>query len=69
MSGISVAARQELVQTVGERYREGTADAKRRILDEFVALTGKSPEARHSGPEWEGPDTGCHEARAPAPLR
>ena len=40
MSEISAAARQELVQAVGERYREGTADAKRRILDEFVVLTG-----------------------------
>ena len=39
MSVISAAARQELVQAVGERYREGTTAAKRRILDEFVALT------------------------------
>src|SRR3954471_5507626 len=39
MSEISAAARQELVQAVGERYREGTTAAKRRILDEFVALT------------------------------
>jgi hypothetical protein len=39
MSEISVAARQELVRAVGERYREGTTAAKRRILDEFVALT------------------------------
>jgi hypothetical protein len=40
MSEVSAAARQELVQAVGERYRGGTADAKRRILDEFVVLTG-----------------------------
>src|SRR6266850_927096 len=40
MSEISATARQELVQAVGERYRGGTADAKRRILDEFVVLTG-----------------------------
>jgi hypothetical protein len=40
MPEISAAARQELVQAVGHRYREGTADAKRRILDEFVVLTG-----------------------------
>ena len=40
MAEISVAARHELVQAVGERYREETIDAKRRILDEFVALTG-----------------------------
>jgi hypothetical protein len=39
MSEISAAARQELVQAVDERYREGTPAAKRRILDEFVALT------------------------------
>lgn len=40
MTAISAAARQELVRAIGERYRGGTADAKRRILDEFVALTG-----------------------------
>ncbi len=40
MSEISAAARQELVQAVVERYRTGTIGAKRRILDEFVALTG-----------------------------
>jgi hypothetical protein len=39
MSEISAAARLELVLAVGERYREGTTAAKRRILDEFVALT------------------------------
>ena len=39
MAEISAAARQELVQAVGERYREGTTATKRRILDEFVALT------------------------------
>lgn len=40
MSEISATTRQELVQAVGERYRGGTPDAKRQILDEFVALTG-----------------------------
>ncbi len=39
MAEMSAAARQELVGAVGERYREGTSEAKRRILDEFVALT------------------------------
>jgi hypothetical protein len=39
MSEISAAARQELVRAVGERYRERATAAKRRILDEFVALT------------------------------
>jgi hypothetical protein len=39
MSEISAAARQELVRAAGERYRQGTTAAKRRILDEFVALT------------------------------
>ncbi|MEA3197228.1 MAG: hypothetical protein QOF32_1280 [Gammaproteobacteria bacterium] len=39
MSELSTAARLELVRAVGERYREGTSAAKRRILDEFVALT------------------------------
>ena len=40
MSEISAAARQELVQAVGERYRGGAAEAKRRVLDEFVVVTG-----------------------------
>ena len=40
MSEISTAARQELVQAIGGRYRTVSADEKGRILDEFVALTG-----------------------------
>ncbi|MCX5739869.1 MAG: transposase, partial [Proteobacteria bacterium] len=37
---ISVAARQELVKAIGERYRAGSREEKFRILDEFVAVTG-----------------------------
>ena len=37
---ISGEARRELVRAVGERYRVGTREEKRRILDEFVAVTG-----------------------------
>lgn len=37
---ISGDARRELVRAVGERYRGGTREEKRRILDEFVAVTG-----------------------------
>ena len=40
MSTISAGARQELVVAVAERYQTSTAAEKRRILDEFVALTG-----------------------------
>jgi hypothetical protein len=40
MSRISAAARRELVESVGARYRSATADDKRRMLDEFVAVTG-----------------------------
>ena len=40
MSNISAKARKELVAAVAERYRDGTASEKGRILDEFVALTG-----------------------------
>ncbi len=36
---ISGDARRELVRAVGERYRAGTREEKRRILDEFVAVT------------------------------
>ena len=46
MSEISAAARPELVQAVGERYRQGTTAAKRRILDEFVALPGTTGSTR-----------------------
>ena len=40
MSTISAGARKELVVAVAERYQTSTAAEKRRILDEFVALTG-----------------------------
>lgn len=36
---ISGEARRELVRAVGQRYRAGTHEEKRRILDEFVAVT------------------------------
>ena len=37
--------------------RTASADEKGRILDEFVALTGLSPEARDSGAQWSSPAT------------
>jgi hypothetical protein len=37
---ISMATRSELIEAIVERYRTGHRDAKRRILDEFVAVTG-----------------------------
>jgi len=37
---ISMAARSELVQAIVERYRGASRGDKRRILDEFVAVTG-----------------------------
>lgn len=37
---IGAHARQQLVQAIGERYRAGSKEAKARILDEFVAVTG-----------------------------
>ncbi|WP_292572398.1 hypothetical protein [Mesorhizobium sp.] len=37
---ISMAARSELIEAIVERYRMGCRDDKRRILDEFVAVTG-----------------------------
>lgn len=39
-SRLSRAARKELVEAVGIRYRDGAHAEKARILDEFVALTG-----------------------------
>jgi hypothetical protein len=40
MADISASARQELVQAVAGRYRGANVDQKKRILDEFVAVTG-----------------------------
>jgi hypothetical protein len=40
MSKVSAETRRELVQALGERYRTVGRQEKRRILDEFVALTG-----------------------------
>jgi hypothetical protein len=40
MSKLSTGARQELLQAVTVRYQGAAAEAKGRILDEFVALTG-----------------------------
>ena len=40
MSRISTSARGELVAAVSDRYRSAQASEKRRILDEFVAVTG-----------------------------
>jgi hypothetical protein len=40
MSQISAAARRELVESVGARYRGALADDERQMLDEFVAVTG-----------------------------
>ncbi|MCC6642612.1 MAG: transposase family protein [Deltaproteobacteria bacterium] len=37
---ISVQARQELIQAIGERYRASSRQEKLRILDELVAVTG-----------------------------
>jgi hypothetical protein len=37
---ISMATRLELVEAITERYRESCQSDKRRILDEFVAITG-----------------------------
>ena len=39
MDRISGDARRELVRAVGDRYRAGSREEKRRILDEFVAVT------------------------------
>jgi hypothetical protein len=40
MAKVSAKTREELVQAVGERYRDAESRAKGRILDEFVQLTG-----------------------------
>src|SRR6266508_4596605 len=37
---ISMVAKKELVRAVRERYQAGSRGDKRRILDEFVAVTG-----------------------------
>jgi hypothetical protein len=40
MATISAGARRELVNVAGERYRQACRKDRRRVLDEFVALTG-----------------------------
>ena len=37
---MSIESRRELLRSIGERYRAGSREAKRFILDEFVAVTG-----------------------------
>jgi len=39
-SRIDIKARRELVRAVSDRYRRGSKRDKRRILDQFVAITG-----------------------------
>ena len=49
MSGISAAARRELVESVGVRYRSVSASGdKRSIQDEFAPVTGYHAQACHS---------------------
>ena len=38
--GISKMAKQELLDTIRDRYRSSTKKDKSRILDEFIAVTG-----------------------------
>lgn len=40
MKPMSQKGRVELIKSIGDRYRSGTWIVKRRILDEFVAITG-----------------------------
>jgi hypothetical protein len=37
---VNAAARQDLLEAIRERYHSGGKNEKRRILDEFVAVTG-----------------------------
>ena len=39
--GISRMAKQELLVTLRERYRSSSKKDKSRILDEFIAITGR----------------------------
>jgi hypothetical protein len=40
MRKVSMMTRDELLEAVGERYRQGGREEKIRILDEFAAVTG-----------------------------
>ena len=51
--GISKMAKQELLDTIRDRYRNSTKKDKTRILDEFIAVTGHHRNRPHrccSGP-------------------
>jgi hypothetical protein len=63
MAKVSAKTREELVQAVGERYRNAEDLAKRRILDEFVQLTGFH--RKHAIRVLNA--AGCAPARAAAP--
>jgi hypothetical protein len=52
MTKISSEVREELVRALAHRYRESDRLAKRRILDEFVALTGYHRASSRSCPSW-----------------
>src|SRR5437870_1794284 len=63
---ISGEARRELVHAVGERYRAGTREEKRRILDEFVAVTQWHRKHAIRTPNVEGVARGTRGPRARA---
>src|SRR5579862_5072460 len=37
---LSLATRRELIQAIAERYHSGTRSEKKKILDEFIEVTG-----------------------------
>jgi len=63
MAEISASTRRELVLAVGGRYRMAQPDERRRILDEFVAVTGYH--RKHAIRVLNGPPA----ATAPSPPR
>ncbi len=53
--GVSKMAKQELVATIRDRYRQSSKKDKGRILDEFTAITGYH--RKHGTGCWAAPLT------------
>lgn len=67
MRNISMVARKELIQAIGAGYRASPRGDRGAILDEFVAPTGVSPQARY--PAAGNRTQGCVSAGAVSSVR
>src|SRR5205814_8723148 len=69
MRRISMAARDELVAALAGRYARGDRGERGRILDEFAAVTGLSPQACDATVAGRAGDSAWRTAARPPDLR